>query len=211
MKQRNEKWYRDRAGRVTASRFKDILVSHHTGKPLKARKDYLLEIVTERLIGEPIIKTAGRQGEWGKSVEPYAIAAYEARTGTIVMESEFCKHPMIKMVGCSPDGLISNKGGVEVKCPANPTIHILTFIHGMPDEHKAQVQGGMWVTGRSWWDFISYDPRMPDHLKLYIQRIKRDKKFIEGLEKDVRKFLLEVKKFQSKLPKAVCMRVGVLN
>lgn len=204
MKQRTEKWFSDKAAHVSASRFKDVMAfSQKTGKPLKAREDYLIEIVTERLTGESIASSHGAAGRWGTEVEEYAGLAYEAETGFICKESEFIRHPKIKYVGCSPDGLINSDGGMEIKCPVNSSNHLKTIIADlMPDEHIPQVQGCMWVTDRKWWDFVSYDPRMPPHLQLFIKRIERDDKYIQMLEEETNKFLDEVSTFIKKLPKA---------
>ena len=199
--QGTQQWRDDRAGYATASRFKDVVAtSKRTGEPLKARQDYMMEIVTERLTGVPIINSIGRAGEWGKDVVAQARAAYEAITGKLVKECGFIKHPKIKMVGCSPDGLIDKKGGLEIKCPINSSIHLQTVLSGMPDEHTLQIQGNLSVTGRSWWDFVSFDPRMPEHLKIHIQRIKRNNRLIINLEKSIKAFLRETNKFIKSLP-----------
>lgn len=69
----------------------------------------------------------------------------------------------------------------------------------MPTEHRAQVQGILWVTGRAWWDFISFDPRMPEHLQLYIERIERDEAYIATLAAEVERFLGEVEAMAQRL------------
>ena len=96
------------------------------------------------------------------------------------------------MAGASPDGYVSDDGGLEIKCPYQTAIHIETLQKGMPKEHTPQVQGCMWISGRQWWDFVSYDPRLPEALQLYVQRIERDQAFIDKLEEEVRRFLVEV-------------------
>ncbi len=62
----------------------------------------------------------------------------------------------------------------------------------MPPDHMAQVQGVMWIADRQWLDFVSYDPRMPERLRLFKQRIPRDDAFIATLEQEVTEFLAEV-------------------
>lgn len=190
--QRTDEWFADRCGHVTASRFCDVLAVGKTGKPLKAREDYLMRLVIERLTGQPAESVDSYAMAWGRDAEPFARAAFEAETGLIVTESPFVKHPAIEFVGCSPDGLIGKDSGYESKCPKNSAVHLATIRDGMPEEHKAQVQGCMWVTGRSSWEFISFDPRMPEHLRLYRETIKRDEQFIQHLEAEVLKFLGEV-------------------
>lgn len=184
----------DRLGHASASRFADILAVSAKGVPLKAREDYMMQLVTERLYGRPTDSTSSQAMQWGKDSEPLARAAYEVATGDIVMESDFVKYPTIPFVGCSPDGLIGRDGGYESKCPATSRIHVTTWRDGMPKEHMAQVQGCMWITGRKYWQFVSYDPRASEPLRLYVQRIERDETYIAMLETEVVKFLAEVEK-----------------
>ena len=190
--QRTVDWHADRCGHVTASKFGDVIAIGKTGKPLKARDDYLMRIVTERLTGQPTESVDSYAMAWGRDAEPFARAAFEAETGLIVVESAFVKHPTIEWVGCSPDGLVGSDAGYESKCPKNSAVHLQTIREGMPEEHAAQVQGCMWVTGRKRWHFVSFDPRMPEHLRLYHQIIDRDEKYIANLESEIIKFLAEV-------------------
>lgn len=190
--QGTQEWLLDRLGHASASRFGDILAVSAKGLPLKARADYLMQLVTERLYNRPTESASSQAMQWGRESEPLARAAYEVETGVIVTESDFIKHPTIPFLGCSPDGLIGEDGGYESKCPATSRIHVATWRDGMPMEHMPQVQGCMFVTGRKWWDFISYDPRATEQMRLYIQRIDRDDLYIEHLEKEIIKFLAEV-------------------
>lgn len=194
--QGGDDWLRERAAHATASRFCDILaVSKKDGKPLKARDDYLMELVVERITGEPIQSASSYAMQWGTDAEPYARAAYERATGSLVREVGFVKHKVHAWVGASSDGLVGNSGGIEIKCPFNSAIHLSTWDSGMPDHHQAQVYGQMWVLGLEWIDFCSYDPRMLNdgkHLQLYRQRIERDEKYIASLEDQVLSFLSEV-------------------
>jgi predicted phage-related endonuclease len=180
----------------TASRFCDILaVSKKDGKPLKAREDYLMELVVERITGEPIQSASSYAMQWGTDAEPYARAAYERATGSLVREVGFAKHKTYAWVGASSDGLVGASGGVEIKSPFNSAIHLATWADGMPEHHAPQVFGQMWILDLEWIDFCSYDPRMlgdGQHLQLYRQRIMRDQAYIDELEKRVLDFLGEV-------------------
>ena len=95
------------------------------------------------------------------------------------------------MAGASPDGIIDLEGGIEIKNPTSP-VHLATLLDGMSDDYLPQVQGAMWITGYDWWDFVSYDPRMPDNLQVYVQRIERDNEYISKLDAAVRAFSDEV-------------------
>lgn len=133
---------------------------------------YAYEIATEILIEGPLATVKTKAMEKGTEREQMARAAYEIETGNIVQEVGFIEYKRDRMVGASPDGLVLDDGGVEIKCP-EPLKHTLTLLYGMPKEHVAQVQAGMMVTGRSWWDFISF---CPEHKQfpLYIERVQRD-------------------------------------
>lgn len=191
--QGSQAWLEARAGCATASCFADIIaVSKKDGKPLKARDDYLWKCATERFYGTPTEAFTSRPTDWGKDLEPFAKQAYEMETGFVLEESGFLLHPDIPYCGCSPDGLIGDKGGAEFKAPKDRRIHMQTWLTGMPEGHLPQVQGCMWITGREWWDFNSFDPRAPEGFRLYVQRIYRDEKYILALASHVTDFLAEV-------------------
>lgn len=191
MNQGSPEWLSARAGHCTASRFKDVLAKIKTGEAA-SRRNYRVQLVTERLTGTPCDSYSNAAMEWGTATEPYARAAYEAARTLMVDETGFLLHPDVPFVGASPDGLVGDDGGCEIKCPYQSTVHVETLEGGMPSEHRAQVQGTLWVTGRAWWDYISFDPRMPAHLQLYVERIERDQAYIDTLAAEVAKFLAEV-------------------
>ena len=188
--QRTADWYAARIGKATASRFKDAIAVLKSGAPAQAQRDYCTELVVERLTGQRVQKFVTAAMQWGDH-EPEARAAYERATGTSVEETGFIAHDTL-LAGCSPDGLVDWDGLIEIKCPWNTANHIETLLNGMPAEHTAQVQGQMWITGRQWCDFISYDPRMPEPLQLHVQRINRDPGFIADLEARITIFLQQV-------------------
>jgi hypothetical protein len=136
--------------------------------------------------------------ERGHEQEPYARLAYEAMSGNIVTETGFIKHDTL-MTGCSPDGLIDDDGGVEIKSVL-PTVQIETMERGgYPYEHAAQIQGSLWITGRKWWDFVSYSPDMPECLRVYIYRVEPQLGYIADLENAVITFLDEANEMQKRL------------
>jgi putative phage-type endonuclease len=189
--QRDADWYAARLGKATASRFKDAIAALKSGAPAQAQRDYLTELVVERLTQQPIQRFQNAAMTWGTEQEPAARAAYERITGRIVEETGFVAHDTL-MAGCSPDGLVDWDGLIEIKCPWGTANHIETLLNGMPAEHITQVQGQMWITGREWCDFVSYDPRMPEPLQLYVQRIPADPKAIADLAFGISAFLKEV-------------------
>lgn len=177
--QRTEQWYADRAGKFTGSRFVDVLA-----KPKKAYQDLLDQIVVERITGTFVDSGMDSYAlKWGREVEPFARQAYQFETGSIVDLTGFVSHKTYLFVGASGDGTVGKDGGTEFKCPKNPIIHLNRFVEGMKeDEFMPQVQGCIWVYDREWWDWVSFDPRMPQHLRFYRQRVYRDDKYINNLE-----------------------------
>ena len=189
--QRDDDWYAARCGKATASRFRDVMARLKNGNPAADRQRYLTELVVERLTGQPVPAYENAAMRWGTEQEAAARAAYEQRAGVAVEETGFIAHDVL-MAGCSPDGLVDWDGLIEIKCPYNSATHIETLLNGMPAEHMPQIQGQMWITGRQWCDFVSFDPRMPAELQLHVQRIYADPKAIADLAFGVSAFLKEV-------------------
>lgn len=184
--QRTEKWFNDRAGKFTGSRFVDVTARNKkTGDKLAAYYNCVWQVVTERISGKPIEGATGYALRWGQDVEPFAREAYELKTGYTVVESEFITHPKYPFTGCSPDGIVNANGGLEMKCPKDSIIHLQRFIDGVPDEYRPQCQGFLWVTEREWIDFVSFDPRQAPEFQLLNIRIYRDEDHIKRIEQAV--------------------------
>lgn len=184
--QRTQEWHQIRAGKFTASRFADVMARNkRTGEPLKAYHDLIWQVVTERMTGMPTEGPTGYALQWGTDAEPYARESYELETGNLVEESGFIVHPAFDFAGCSPDGLVGDDGGLEMKCPKDSSVHLARFLDGLPEEYIPQIQGCMWVTGRKWWDFVSYDPRQPDTHRLLRIRVERDDEYIAKLSSEI--------------------------
>lgn len=190
MEQRTDEWYAARLGRATASNFGKVLAKIKTGEAAD-RRNYRAQLVIERLTGNRQEGYSNAAMQWGTEQEPFARIAYMADRGVDVQEVGFIQHSTL-MAGCSPDGLIATDGLIEIKCPVSAT-HIETLkTQHMPLEHMPQVQGQMWIAGREWCDFVSYDPRMPEKLQMFVQRIPRDDQYIKALAFEVERFLEEV-------------------
>lgn len=192
--QRSESWFEQRAGKITASMMHAVMLERdrepfksgpRKGQPKPAPKaltDYAYQLAAERLTGKPRRQIKAAALAWGVEIEPAAVAAYQAETGYIVTECGFFQHPEYAFIGASPDFLVNEDGGGEVKSPESSEVHLETLLVGLPPEHIEQIQGGLWVTGRAWWDFVSYHPDFPADLRLYVQRIERDGPYIARLE-----------------------------
>lgn len=190
--QGSEEWLRLRAGKVTASRVADIIAKTKTGYSA-SRANYAAQLVTERLTGFPVEAYSNAAMAWGTEMEPEARRAYEFYRAEEVEQVGFVLHPTIGETGASPDGLVGEWGLVEIKCP-NTATHIETLIGAsVPAKYITQMQWQMACTGRKWCDFISYDPRMPESMRFFCQRVNRDDDMIAELEKEVITFLNEVR------------------
>lgn len=178
--QRSDDWRAARAGKLTASCFGDIIAVRRDGKPTAARQKLMYQLAFERLSGIPRHEVGSKSMAWGTDLEAHAREAYEIESGNIVTESSFLLHPVHDFIGASPDGLCPDRG-LEMKCPHEESVHVQTWIEGMPEDHVPQVQGNMLVTGLPRWDFVSYDPRQAEPWRLYIQTIERDEAYIKTL------------------------------
>ena len=190
MEQRTEEWFSARLGKVTASRVADVLAKIKSGESA-SRKNYKMELVVQRLTGKPQESFTNAAMEWGTEQEPFARMAYEAHTSTFVKEEGFVDHPTIEGFGCSPDGIVG-EGLIEIKCP-NTANHIETVLENKaPSKYIPQMQCQMACTGAKWCDFVSFDPRVPEDLQLFVVRVERDQEYIDSMEVEVKQFLSEV-------------------
>jgi len=191
MEQGTEEWKLARCGLVTASRVADIIAKTKSGYST-SRANYMAELICERLTSFPTEGFVSSAMQHGIVTEPMARAAYEGTVGALVIETGFVPHGSIPMAGASPDGLIGDDGLVEIKCPITAT-HIDTLLgQSVPGRYVTQMQWQMACTGRKWCDFVSYDPRMPEKMQLFIKRIERDNVVIADLEREVVNFINEL-------------------
>lgn len=191
MEQRTDDWFAARLGKVTGSRVSDVIAKTKTGYST-SRANYLAQLAIERMTGQQTESYSNAAMEWGTTQEPFARNAYETLTGNLVEEVGFVIHPEIDMSGASPDGLVGGNGLIEIKCP-NSATHI-EYIRNekAPAKYLPQMAFQMACTGREWCDFMSYDPRMPDGLQIFLVRYHRDDEYIKEIESEIVKFLGEV-------------------
>lgn len=189
--QGSDEWKALRLGRVTASRVADVVARTKTGYGA-SRANLMAELICERLTGQPTPTFVSAAMQHGTETEPEARAAYEFYQGVTVEEIAFVPHPQIDQAGASPDGLVGDDGLVEIKAP-NTATHLETLLgQAVPGKYITQIQFQLACTGRRWADFVSYDPRMPENMKLFIKRVERDDVHIKELEAEVAAFLLEM-------------------
>jgi len=198
LQQGTDEWLIAKLGKVSASRLADVMARTKSGYGA-SRKNYMAELLVQRLTGEPTEHFVSKDMQWGIEHEDEARAAYEEYSGVFVRQVGFIAHPTIPMAGASPDGLVGEDGLVEIKCP-NTATHVDTLTVGAPDtRYFKQMQCQMECTGRGWCDFVSYDPRMPHGLDLFVVRVNRDEAFLAEAREEVKRFLAELDEMEAKL------------
>jgi hypothetical protein len=194
-------WLRARCGIVTASRCVDLLATTKKGTEAAARRNYRAELIAEILTGRAAQHYVTREMEWGIEQEQYARAAYEIHSNIFVETPGFVLHPTVDRFGASPDGLVGDLGLVQIKCP-NTSTHLEYMLAGaIPLEHAPQMLAEMACAGRMWNDFVSFDPRLPPHLQLFVKRYYRDDALIAQLEQAVTQFNAEIDAVIAQLPR----------
>jgi putative phage-type endonuclease len=184
-------WLAARVGKVTASRVADVIATTKTGYGA-SRANYMAELIAERLTGQPAERYANAAMAHGTATEPEARDLYAFMVDAEVEQVGLVEHPIVADSGASPDGLVGDDGLVEIKCP-NTATHIETLLgQTVPAKYVTQMQWQMACTGRQWCDFASYDPRLPESMRIFIQRVERDEEYIAWLEAEVTKFLTEL-------------------
>jgi len=193
--QRTEEWRQARAGKVTASAIDNVLSKPKKGSSeTTGRANYRAQIVAEVLTGKPADDPfVSRPMQWGVDNEKFARAAYELQQNVMIETVGFVLHPFIECFGGSPDGFVGDEGLVQFKCPLTAT-HIEYLLKGeVPKEYQPQMLAEMACSGRQWCDCVSFDPRLPEDLQLFVQRFHRDEARIAEIEIAVEQFLGEVK------------------
>lgn len=205
----SREWFEARRGLVTASRCADVISTLKRKKKADGdacesapRKNYRMELVYEILTGQTFPQYVSKEMQWGIDQEPFARAAYEIRRNTLTETCGFFVHPTVDRFGASPDALVGSQGLAQFKCPTTAT-H-LTWLREkvIPIEHAPQMLAELACAGREWNDFVSFDPRLPEHLQLFIRRIERRdyEPLITQLELEVNRFNADLDNFLAELP-----------
>lgn len=187
VEQGSQEWLQARLGVITASEMGKLITS--LKKPSSSFDAYVNKLVAERLMGQQTEDYTNPWMERGRELEEEARDWYELRTGNEVEQVGFCTLDH-GLVGCSPDGLVDELGGLEIKCPKAETHVGYLRANKLPATYVPQVQACLWVTGREYWDFVSYHPLMP---KLFV-RVQRDQDFIDAMTDIVEKALTKAEK-----------------
>lgn len=186
-------WHQARCGVVTASEFSSVMAKGQG----KTRKRYMYKLLAERISGQPLLNNFQTAAILrGTETEAQARANYEFNKMVDVKEVGFVL--LNENIGASPDGLIDDDGGCEIKCPDSHT-HIEYLIDDrIPPTYAAQIQGNIWICEREWWDFISYDDRVKSK-EIFVKRTKRHEKYISNMKEEVYRFVDELLLLENKL------------
>jgi putative phage-type endonuclease len=191
MEQGTPEWFAARLGNVTASRVADVIAKTKSGYSA-SRENYMAQLICERMTNTVAESYSNAAMQWGTETEPLARAAYESFADVLVDEVGYVPHPIIERAGASPDGLVGLDGQIEIKCP-NTATHIDTLLSNqVPTKYITQMQWQMACTRRAYCDFVSFDPRLPNGLQLFVKRVEYDAEYAEMLAAEIVKFLEEL-------------------
>lgn len=183
--QGSPEWFAARTGIPTSSEFHTVLAVGPKGGKSATRVSYLNKLVGEILTGEPMVNFVSADMERGKLMEDEARDMYAFMRDVEPIRVGFIRNGS---KGASPDSLLGDNGGLEIKSAASHIQVARLLADDLPPEHKAQVQGNIWVSEREWWDFVSYCPKLP----LLVKRVYRDDAYIRDLERGVELFNTEL-------------------
>ena len=190
MDQGSVEWFEARLGKITASRLSAVMAKTKSG-PAATRANYMMELICQKLSGQREESYSNAAMARGVELEPIARGAYEAANGLFVEEVALVDHPAIKGFAASPDGLVGDKGLIEIKCP-NTATHVEFLKSGkIKREYILQMHAQMLCTNRDWCDFVSYDDRL-DGLEYKCVRVELDADLAHDILMEVNKFLAEM-------------------
>jgi putative phage-type endonuclease len=199
MDQHSSEWFSARLGRVTASRVKDVMARGRGGAASAARQNYMMQLLCERLTGNREEGFTSSAMQRGTELEPVARSAYEIDKGVMTTETGLILHPRIEGFGASPDGLVGDRGMLEIKCP-NTATHVFTLQSGKHDpQYEWQMFAQVACADRDWVDFVSFDDRMPEELQYACFRLERDESRIRQMETEVKLFLEELAELEHEM------------
>jgi len=176
LKQNSEEWKDGRRGRITASRFGDVIA-----KPSSKRHQIYLQQLRLDIKGVPRFERDTPWFDHGKEMEPEARGLYAWEKQVDVEEVGLIVHPKYDFISCSPDGLVGGDGGIEIKSRVVLSGHLKSKKVGVDAVHKPQIQGSLWITVREWWDFVSFY-KHKDYTDIHIHRVYPDENYIKMLE-----------------------------
>ena len=191
IEQRSDAWFAARLGKVTASRVADVIAKTKSGYSA-SRDNYMAQLICERLTGQQGESFTNAAMQWGVDNEALAVSSYEISRNCLTEPVGFVNHPTIFMAGASPDALVGSDGLLEVKCPQSNTAIETILADKVPTKYIPQIQWQLRCCERQWCDFVSFDPRLPQELQLFVKRVQFDPEYVAMLEEEVSKFSEEL-------------------
>ena len=200
--QGSPEWLQARAGKISASRFGDLMALLKSGKPGASRQNLEYDLAVERMTGQKLEGFTNAAMQRGIDLEPLAREAYENAHFVAVDEVGMVRHATLEHVTCSPDGMVGDDGLVEIKCMGAMN-HIKQILDGYATQtYRWQLQGQLWICEREWVDLACYHPEMPEHLRLHVVRVERDAEAIKELEAECIKADAAINEIITRLEKA---------
>ena len=199
LEQGSDEWVKARLGVVAASEASRLVTATGRASSGDARNRYMRELLVETWQGEPVGEFGGNYfTDRGRAMEPEAFSWYAFSRGEKPQKVGLVYRDESRRTACSPDALVGEDGGLELKCPM-PETHMLYLLEcgegGMPAAYRVQVQFSLWVTGRAWWDFMSYCPRLPEA----IVRVCPESEYQDRFDEVVPKFLADMRVARARL------------
>ncbi len=170
------------------------------GEEAAKRRNYRAELISEILTGQATQHYITPEMRWGMEQEKFARAAYETRMNTMVDTPGFVLHATVDRFGATPDAFVGDLGLAQIKCPITSNHIDWILADSIPVEYAPQMLAEMACTGRAWCDFVSFDPRLPSHLQLFVKRYYRNEDHIRQLEQEVVRFNAEIDAVIAQLP-----------
>ena len=199
MDQHSNEWFSARLGKVTASKVKDVMSKGRGSAPSATRQNYMMQLLCERLTGKREEGFTSSAMQRGTDLEPVARSAYEIDKRVMTVETGLIMHSRIEGFGASPDGLVGDRGMLEIKCP-NTATHVFTMQSGRHDpQYEWQMFAQLACSGREWVDFVSFDDRLPDELQYACFRFERDEARIRQMETEIKLFLEELAELEHEM------------
>lgn len=192
--QGGEEWHRLRLGIPTASEFSTVLAEPKKGANVAlTRRVYMYKLAGERISGRPMFSYTNVHMERGRALEDEARDRYAFLMGVTCERVGFVR---AGDRGCSPDSLIGEDGGLEIKTALEHILIEKLLRDEFPAEHWAQVQGNMLVTGRAWWDLAIY---CCEEMPLFRKRAFRDERYLAELDAAISTFNRELSAIEHRI------------
>ena len=190
MVQGSAEWHAMRLGKVTASNMKNVMSNGRGGALSKMSETYMMDLIAERLTGESKPFFENDAMRWGTETEPQARAMFEIQEGLDVEEVAFIEYD--DYTGVSPDGLIDDDGLIEIKCPNTATQIKRALSDDYAADYKDQIQMQLWVSGRQYCYFLSFDPRLDCAAGYLLQKVERDEEYIKKMAEKTTAFVTKM-------------------